>query len=296
MRITRAIYMSQLHTFASKSALWRKAAVLFIASLLFPWHALAQSNATLDDISFSQLPGNRVQIQLTLSESISDPLNFAIDNPARVALDFPNVKLNLARRTENIGVGMARSVTAVEASGRTRVVLNLIKLVPYQLTTAGNQVLITLDSAGQTASSALSNTSNAAQAASSQGTPANIDNIDFRRGESGEGRVIVTLSDPSVVIDTKEEGDRVIVDFIGAALPQRLAQRLDVLDFATPVRSVTTRVRGRNVRMIVAAGGNFETLAYQSDDLFTLDVKQSSRTNRPRPRARKSSSRANVCR
>ena len=238
--------MSQLHTFASKGALWRKAAVLFIASLLFPWHALAQSNATLDDISFSQLPGNRVQIQLTLNESISDPLNFAIDNPARVALDFPNVKLNLARRTENIGVGMARSVTAVEASGRTRVVLNLIKLVPYQLTTAGNQVLITLDSAGQTASSALSNTSNAAKAASSQGTPANIDNIDFRRGERGEGRVIVTLSDPSVVIDTKEEGDRVIIDFIGAALPQRLAQRLDVLDFATPVRSVTTRVRGRN--------------------------------------------------
>ena len=265
--------MSQLHTFASKGALWRKAAVLFIASLLFPWHALAQSDATLDDISFSQLPGNRVQIQLTLSESISDPLNFAIDNPARVALDFPNVKLNLARRTENIGVGMARSVTAVEASGRTRVVLNLIKLVPYQLTTAGNQVLITLDSAGQTSSSVLSNTSNAAQAASNQGTPANIDNIDFRRGENGEGRVIVTLSDPSVVIDTKEEGDRVVIDFIGAALPQRLAQRLDVLDFATPVRSVTTRVRGGNVRMIVAAGGNFETLAYQSDDLFTLDVK-----------------------
>jgi type IV pilus assembly protein PilQ len=265
--------MSQLHTIASNHSLWRKAAVLFIASLFLPWHALAQSDTTLDGISFSQLPGNRVQIQLTLSETISDPLNFAIDNPARIALDFPNVKLNLARRTEKIGVGMARSVTAVEASGRTRVVLNLIKLVPYQLTTAGNQVLITLDSAGQAASSALSNTSNAAQAAGNQGSQANIDNIDFRRGESGEGRVIVTLSDPSVIIDTKEEGDRVIINFIGASLPQRLAQRLDVLDFATPVRSVTTRSQGRNVRMIVAASGNFETLAYQSDDLFTLDVK-----------------------
>ena len=264
--------MSQLRTIATQTSLWRKAAILFIAVLMLPGHAAAQSGATLDNISFSQLPGERVQIQLTLSEAVAAPLNFAIDNPARIALDFPNVKLNLLRRTENIGVGMARSVTAVEASGRTRVVLNLIKLIPYKLSASGKQVLITLESAGQAANTALSG-GDAARSASGQSAQSNIDNIDFRRGEDGEGRVIVTLSDPSVIVDTKEEGERIIIDFIGANLPQRLAQRLDVLDFATPVRSVTTRAQGRNVRMIVTAGGKFETLAYQSDDLFTLDVK-----------------------
>ncbi|MFT5171865.1 MAG: type IV pilus assembly protein PilQ [Gammaproteobacteria bacterium] len=264
--------MSQFRNFATQNARWRTAAISCVVALLLPWHAVAQSGTTLDAISFSQLPGNRVQVRLTLSDAVSDPLNFAIDNPARIALDFPNVKLNLARRSENIGVGMARSVNAVEASGRTRVVLNLIKLVPYKLTTSGKNVLITLESPGQAAGAALATSTNAPRAAS-DGPKSSIHNIDFRRGASGEGRVIVTMSNPSIVVDTKEEGDRIIIDFIGVDLPQRLAQKLDVLDFATPVTSVTTRTQGRNVRMIVGVSGNFETLAYQSDDLFTLDVK-----------------------
>ncbi len=252
-------------------ALWCAALAAFATLLLTPWTASAQDDATLDAITFAQLPGNRVQVTLTLSKPVEDPLSFAIDNPARIALDFPSVKLNLARRTENIGVGMARSVTAVEASGRTRVVLNLIKLVPYQLSTSGNRVLVTLNSAGEAATVGLGGAE--APRAATRAAQANIENVDFRRDENGEGRVIVTLSDPSVVIDTKEEGDRIVIDFLGADLPERLAQRLDVLDFATPVTSVTTRPQGRNVRMVVAASGNFETLAYQSDDLFTLDVK-----------------------
>jgi len=263
-----------LHRMSGRPAAGIRAALLALAALLIvPWQARAQDAGTLDGISFAQLPGNRVQVQLTLSQAAGDdPLSFAIDNPARIALDFPGVKLNLARRSENIGVGMARSVTAVEASGRTRVVLNLIKLVPYSVSTSGNQVLVTLDSAGEAATVGLAKQDRPmTRAAGAQA--ASIENVDFRRGEEGEGRVIVTLSDPSVVIDTKEEGDRIIIEFLGAALPDRLSQRLDVLDFATPVKTVTTRTQGGNVRMVVDASGSFETLAYQSDDLFTLDVK-----------------------
>ena len=253
-----------------RAARIRSALLALTALVLAPWQAQAQE-ATLDDISFAQLPGNRVQVQLTFSETAGDdPLSFAIDNPARIALDFPGVKLNLARRTENIGVGMARSVTAVEASGRTRVVLNLIKLVPYSVDRSANTVVVTLDSVGEAATVGLAKQHRTTGAGA---RAASVENVDFRRGEEGEGRVIVTLSDPSVVIDTKEEGDRIIIDFLGANLPERLSQRLDVLDFATPVKSVTTRGKGGNVRMIVDASGNFETLAYQSDDLFTLDVK-----------------------
>ena len=251
---------------------WRVFGALIAALLLAPWQAQAQ-DATLDNMSFAQLPGNRVRVELTLSRAVEDPLSFAIDSPARIALDFPSVKLNLAKRTENIGVGMARSITAVEASGRTRVVLNLIKLVPYELVTSGNRVMITLEGAEQTSSAGLGGPITGRTAAAPGTARGSIENVDFRRGENGEGRVIVTLSDPSLVIDTKEEGERIVIDFIGAQLPERLAQRLDVLDFATPVKSVTTRAQGGNVRMIVAASGNFETLAYQSDDLFTLDIK-----------------------
>jgi type IV pilus assembly protein PilQ len=225
MSITKAVQPSVHRTRKGMVPQWRIALVTLAAVLLVPWQVAAQQGATLDDINFAQLPGNRVQVQLTLSQPMGDePLSFAIDNPARIALDFPGVKLNLDRRTANIGVGMARSVTAVEASGRTRVVLNLIKLVPYEVATSGNRIAITLDSAGEAATVGLTSQDRPAGRAARAG----IENVDFRRGEAGEGRVIVTLTDPSVVVDTREEGGRIVIDFIGAALPEHLAQRLDV--------------------------------------------------------------------
>ena len=243
-------------------------AAAWAAILLFQIQAsYAQSAVTLDNVSYASLPGDRVQVELILSGPVEEPLSFAIDNPARVALDFPGVTLNLSRKTSEIGVGMARSVTAVEAAGRTRVVLNLVKLVPYAMKVADNRVLITLEGAAQAAGAALSPSQMAT------GARGAIENVDFRRGEEGEGRVIVTLSDPGTVIDTREESGRIIIEFLNVELPERLQRRLDVIDFATPVKIVDVAQVGRNVRMTVESSGVFEQLAYQSDDLFTLEVK-----------------------
>jgi type IV pilus assembly protein PilQ len=180
-------------------------------------------------------------------------------------LDFPGVSLNLPRTSEEISVGMARTVTAVEAGGRSRVVLSLVKLVPYSIDVKGNQVVLTLDSTGSTTSQAA--------AKSAAGVKGSIESIDFRRGETGEGRVMVQLSDPAIVVNTFEQGDDIIVEFIGVDLPENLSRRLDVVDFATPVRIIDTKQEGGNVKMIIEAGGVFDHLAYQSEDLFTLDVK-----------------------
>ncbi len=246
-------------------------AAIFATLVLAASHAVyAQSGVTLNDISYASLPGDRVQVELKLSGRVDEPLSFAIDNPARVALDLPGVKLNLPRKTSDINVGMARSVTAVEAAGRTRVVLNLVKLVPYSLKVAGNSVLLTLEDAGTAAGPALSTATRMAGRAAERGS---IENIDFRRGAEGEGRLIVSLSDPSMVVDTQEEGGRIIVEFLNAEVPEQLQRRLDVVDFATPVQTVETVQRGNNVRMTILPKGLYEHLAYQSDDIFALDVK-----------------------
>ena len=256
-------------------ALLRGSAVAMVAIF---WASLAQAQTatTLDKISFSTLPGDRVQVVLELSGPVDEPLSFAIDEPARVALDFPGVSLNLPRKTEDIGVGMARSVTAVEAGGRSRVVLSLVKLVPYSIDVSGNQVVLTLDSTGSTISQAA-----AKRAAGLKGS---IENIDFRRGESGEGRIMVTLSDPAIVVNTFEQGDDIIVEFIGVELPENLSRRLDVIDFATPVKIIDTKQEGGSVRMVIEASGVFDHLAYQSEDLFTLDVKALSEVEQEKAR------------
>ena len=231
---------------------------------------------TLKDMGFVSLPSERVQIRMDFSETLKkDPLSFTIDNPSRIALDFPGASLGLKDKTQSIGIGSAHSITAVEANGRTRVVLNLIQMVPYELKVTGNTVILTLDSANSKASTApvpaVGKTTDKTNLATSQGP--HINKIDFRRGTKGEGRVIISLSDPSINPDIREEGGKIKIDFRGATLPQNLDRKLDVLDFATPIKEIDTFSHDNGTRMIITPHGHYEHLAYQTDDQLTIEVK-----------------------
>jgi len=231
--------------------------------------AAPETDNTLQSVEYAGLPGNKVLITLTLSKPAPPPLSFTIDNPARIALDFPNTGNSLAQRNQEIGIGMAESLTSVEAQGRTRVVINLTEMVPYEAHSDGNRVMLTIQSAGAAMSTAA-----ATAAAATGGAAKKIDNVDFRRGENGEGRIIVLLSDPSIPVDLKQEGGKVIVDFYRTQLPESLERRLDVLDFATPVKSIDTYAKGDNVHMVITPMGEYDYLAYQSDNQFTIEVSE----------------------
>ena len=226
---------------------------------------------TLDDISYSVLPGERVQLQIELSEPPQgDPLNFTIDNPARIALDFPNTSLGNTNKNHSINVGVAHSVSAVEAAGRTRVVLNLVKSVPYDIEVQGSTVLVTLGSSESVADTSSSITSSTYTSDSNSVVEA----IDFRRGDDGEGRIIVTLSDPSISVDMNQIGGNVVLDFIGAGLPDELNRRLDVVDFATAVKEIDTKGSNNGTRMeISTTTEEYDHLAYQSDNTFIVEVR-----------------------
>lgn len=240
--------------------------------------AAAETARQLDSIGVSALPGNRVQIKMTMSGSRAapKPLSFTIDNPARIAFDFPETSSNVPK-TQTIGVGVARTVNAVEARGRTRVVLNLDKMVPYETRVEDNTIYVILDSPTVEASSVMPSelTPTASSGVSRQAGEAEyaITNIDFHRGKHGEGRVIVRLSDPATPVNVREVGGQIILDFSDASLPEDLQRRMNVVDFATPVALVDSFVQNGNVRVVVDTEGAFEHLAYQSDKLFTLEVK-----------------------
>jgi type IV pilus assembly protein PilQ len=226
----------------------------------------AFAEVSLNEISYSALPGEKVQLSLQFSEALQEePVNFTIDNPARLAIDLPNVSLNLEEKSQTIGIGMAHSVAAVEAAGRTRVVVNLVNSVSYDIQLQDNVVLVTLGAGSPSMDSAT---------ASSGSASASIDNIDFRRGEAGEGRIIVKLSDPSISVNLGQESGQIVVDFIATNLPSNLDRRLDVIDFATPVKEVDTSAYGNGTRMrISTVSEQYDHMAYQSDDVFTLEVR-----------------------
>ncbi len=245
------------------------------------------SAATLDNVTYTSLPGDRVQVKLKLSSPVeSAPLSFTIDNPARIAIDLPGTTLNLQDRTKRIGVGNAESVTAVEGENRSRVVLNLGRLVPYDIETTGDVIAITLEGSEtslktQALPTAPTSTTSAPAASLASG-PANtmpgngkgsIQDIDFRRGDHGEAQVVIKMSAPDIGINIAQQGDNVVVDFADTNLPENLDRKLDVLDFATPAKEIDTFREGNGARMVIKPTGLYEHLAYQSDNTLTIELR-----------------------
>ena len=245
--------------------------MLGIVGILSTAHAAGN---VLKDVSYSALPGNSVQITLTAENPVDQPNTFSTDNPARIALDFFGMTSGLAQKTLPIGVGMARSVTAIEAGERTRVVVNLVSKTPSEIKVSGNKVLITIEGSGQeTVAAKTPATSPARKPAAAASAGRSVGNVDFRRGENGEGRVILQLSDPSTIVDMRQEAGNVVLDLSDTALPERLMRKFDVSDFATPVETFEVSTVGRNVRVAITTTGEYEHLAYQANEMFTVEFR-----------------------
>lgn len=257
---------------------WRNASaiscmVVFGVSLL----SVPVSAATLQDLQFAALPGDQVEINLTFDKQPPDPTGYSIEKPARIALDLIGVNSALSAKKFSLDVGNARSVTVVETNDRSRLIINLDRLVSYRANREGNNLRIIV---GEGADSRFTDDSGAGQGVfSAQESPTkkarqeDIDEIDFVRGEQGNGQVVISLADPNADIDMREEGGRIVIEVLNSVLPERLRRRLDVTDFATPVTRVDAVQEAGNSKLVIAAAGDYEYLAYQADNIFTLDVK-----------------------
>ena len=248
---------------------------LFVVGVLGQLLCVAgvQAASSLEDITFTTLTGDQVEIKLHMSGEVSEPGSFTIDNPARIALDLAGTTSNLREKNVSIGVGVARSLTAVEAGGRTRVVVNLTRLTPFQTRVEGGNIILTLGvGSSGVAASAAGDKAKSSSTSSAQGNL--VQDITFRRGEGGEGRVVVTVSNPNTVMDMMRRGEQVIMTLQDVRLPDNLERRLDVLDFGTPVRTVDSFTNGNDVRIVVTGSEMFEHLGYQADNRITLDVKK----------------------
>lgn len=241
--------------------------------LLLAVPVLAQAN-TLESITSHPLPNNRLEITFGFASRPQKPLGFTIEKPAKIALDFRGTKIGLSKRSYLINVGAVYSIATAEAGGRTRVVFNLNNPVPYTTRIQGNNVIVTLSTAtaGQLANVSSTTTHFGPKRAAS--APNNeISHVRFHRGKDGGGLITLTLSNPSQAIDLTQRPGKIIVDAYNAHLPQKLQRRMIVSDFGTPVTSIDARQNGANVQFVVNAQGNYEQLAYQTDNKFTIDIK-----------------------
>ena len=230
----------------------------------------------IENIDFAALSGGRVSIRIKMKDAlVNPPAGFTLNNPARIALDFPDTANGLAKSNIPSEQGALKSVTLAQAKDRTRMVLNLSKAVGYNTAIEGHDVIITL----QGNEAAVANTATETRFAESKPSNAvspvehSITNVDFARGKNGEGRIMIDLSDANTGINIKQKGKQIVVDFVNTNVPAELQRRLNVINFNTPVLYVDTMKQGKNGRMVIEPKGNWEQSAYQADNKFIIDVR-----------------------
>lgn len=235
--------------------------------------AAAQGGTRLEKVELQPQPGEQLEVRLVLDGPAPQPVAFTIDNPARLAVDLPGTSIALDSRRIDVKAGGVDTIVAAEAAGRTRLVFNLDQLQPYQTRVAGNTVIVTVGKGTTAAADA----SPAAAVAAASGASA-IEKVDFRRGADGSGRILVRTTDASTQASLKQEGGRIVIEFPRTSVGDDQARRYDVVDFATPVSSFDVTRTATGARIVVAAAGDYEQMAYQTDRDYVLEV-------RPRPKA-----------
>jgi type IV pilus assembly protein PilQ len=252
--------------------------IILFTGLVLPLAASAAdapptANA-VQSVETTTLPGGKIVVRVNLKNALTAiPAGFTVGNPPRIALDLPDTGNAMGRNTVEANLGPLSSVNVVQAGTRTRLVLNLNKSVEYDASIDGKSLLVALGDVGASASP-VNASPHFAEAAPGTATHS-IRDVDFRRGEAGEARIVTTLSDAQAGINIRQQANGVVVDFIGTELPKALQRRLDVSDFGTPVQVVETYTLGDNTRMVIEPKGGWEYAAYQTDNSFIVEVKQS---------------------
>jgi type IV pilus assembly protein PilQ len=250
---------------------WRRAWAFFCFILGASWSVAIQAQTVVESVT-SSIQGGAEIVRVDFSQPLQAiPAGFAIQAPARIALDIPGASNGLGRSTVEVNQGNLRSVNVVQSGERTRLVLNLKSPAAYKAQLQGKALLVVLEPA--TAGGPASAPAPAfAESRNSETQP--IRDVDFRRGSDSSARVVVDLPSNQVGVDIRQQGQNLVVEFLKSSLPEGLRRRLDVSDFGTPVQTVTTFQAGDRVRVVIEPKGAWEHSAYQSDNQFVVEVRQ----------------------
>ena len=229
----------------------------------------------LTDVQFSSQPGGRFEVKLDFDGRPPEPKGYNIEKPARIALDLVDVSSQLSQKKFPLSYGNASSAVILEAGGRTRMILNLVELAPYTTRIEGNSLIVEVGDSGvrdylkpTKENPILSSATKSSSAKSNE-----ITNVDFKRGDEGEGRLVINMDNPRAGINVFVEGGFIKVDFDDIDLPERLQRRYDVSDFATPVQLIEAQPTSSGALFSLKATGDYDYLAYQTDNEYVVSVK-----------------------
>lgn len=242
-------------------------------SLLLPTWALAAGSATLKNVSFSSLPGDRFEVRMDFDSRPPEPKSYTIDKPARLVMDFEGVNSDLKEKKFPLSFGSAKSANVLSDGGRTRLILNMVQLESYKTRVEANAFIMTVGSSDMHEVSQKGSSLAEKIASDTSNYGNSIKDVDFRRGENGEGKIIISMTDANTSVNVEDAGNQITVSFADTQLPVALRRKLDVADFATPVQFVGSDYDGGNSIITIKSTGEYDYMAYQTDTEYVVSVK-----------------------
>ena len=261
--------------------------IYFLLALL---PGLASAATQVTDIEFASLQGDQFEIRLQFSEQPPEANAYEIGNPARLVVDFPGVESSLPQKKYALGFENANEAVIISDGSRTRLIVNLNQSIPFEIDSENNSVTVragagtgikdavssqsdSLAVVSQVASAQGSSNANTATAKEFKRNALAVTDVDFRRGEDGSGSIVIGLSKPSVNVDIDRSNHQIQLSFYQTELPDQFDRRLDVVDFATPVKTIDSKQEGTTTTVTIDASGQYDYLAYQADGQYVVNIK-----------------------
>jgi type IV pilus assembly protein PilQ len=268
-----------------------KCNIYFLLALL---PGLAGAATQVTDIEFASLQGDQFEIRLQFSEQPPQANAYEIGNPARLVVDFPGVESSLPQKKYALGFENANEAVIISDGSRTRLIVNLNQSIPFEIDSENNSVTVRAGAGTKSTLSAQSNSlsedgsqlvrapvssaqissaTNIADAGQFKRNALAVTDVDFRRSEDGSGSIVIGLSQPSVNVDINRSNHQIQLSFYQTELPDQFDRRLDVVDFATPVKTIDSKQVGTTTTVTIDASGQYDYLAYQADGQYVVNIK-----------------------
>ena len=260
--------------------------IYFLLALL---PGLASAATQVTDIEFASLQGDQFEIRLQFSEQPPEANAYEIGNPARLVVDFPGVESSLPQKKYALGFENANEAVIISDGSRTRLIVNLNQSIPFEIDSENNSVTVRAGAgsniggsiSSQSTSPTLSQTPSVEGSSAPKSVTADefernalaVTDVDFRRGEDGSGSIVIGLSKPSVNVDIDRSNHQIQLSFYQTDLPDQFDRRLDVVDFATPVKTIDSKQEGTTTTVTIDASGQYDYLAYQADGQYVVNIK-----------------------
>ncbi|CAM5204773.1 AMIN domain-containing protein [Alishewanella longhuensis] len=181
----------------------------------------------LYEVRYNPLLNGETEIEFIFDEPLSqEPEVLLLNSPARLSVNFAAAELE--QRLANVAIDSA-GVTQVRSSLTEQGVTSVIgmqSLKVYRTRLQGNIFAVHLADTPQVTR----------PGSVSEINPSFINQlqaIDFRRGDKGEGRILIFLKENSAAVDVQERLGKLEIEFHNTGIPDELLYQLDVIDFAT---------------------------------------------------------------